>query len=252
MKRILSQRHIDVLAQFAWSRVLLAFDFDGTLAPIVPDRERATMRDSTKELFERVARLYPCAVISGRGRDDVARRTNGVPVRHILGNHGLEPGEHLAEFEALMKRIRPQLEEQLSALNGIDVEDKRYSLAIHYRRSRAKREARKLIHATIAGLSLPLRTIPGKLVVNVVPEAAAHKGDAVVALRESEGVDTIVYVGDDATDEDVFELDLPGRLLSIRVGLSQRSSAPYYIRNQREIDLLLRQLARLRERNGKS
>ncbi len=246
MKRLLSPRNVDVLAQFAWSRVLLAFDFDGTLAPIVAARDEASMRAPTRELLGRVCQLYPCAVISGRSRTDVARRLRGLRVRHIMGNHGLEPGKHMATFERLIIAARPQLEAALAGKQGVDIEDKRFSLAIHYRRSRSKREARRAIHDAVAGLPIPMRTIPGKLVVNVLPERAPHKGDALMRLRAEEGTDTAIYVGDDATDEDVFELDQPGRLLSIRVGRARSSAAAYYLRNQGEIDGLLSQLARLR------
>jgi trehalose 6-phosphate phosphatase len=83
-------------------------------------------------------------------------------------------------------------------------------------------------------------------VVNLVPERAPHKGDALLALRAKEGADTALYVGDDITDEDVFELDQPGRLLSIRVGQSKRSAAAYFLRNQREIDVFLDRLVKFR------
>jgi trehalose 6-phosphate phosphatase len=250
MKRILAQPNLEVLAQFAWSRVLVAFDFDGTLAPIVADRDAARMRNTTEALLSRVCKLYPCAIISGRSRDDVTRRINGMQVRHILGNHGLEPGEHMWTFERETATIRPELERALAALPGVDVEDKRFSLAIHYRRSRRKRDARRAIHDAVARLPLRVRTIPGKLVINVLPEQAPHKGDALIRLRADDGADTAIYVGDDATDEDVFELDQPGRLLSIRVGQSRASSASYYLRHQGEIDSLLRRLVRLREQKG--
>ena len=247
MKNILAPANVEVLAQFAWSRVLLAFDFDGTLAPIVPARDDARMRASTVELFERLCRAYPCAVISGRGRDDVARRTNGARLTHILGNHGLEPGEHMHTFERQIRQILPTLEAELADQAGVDIEDKRFSLAVHYRRSRAKRVARRRIHEAIASLDLGLRTIPGKLVVNVMPKHAPHKGDALQRLRAEVGADTAVYVGDDSTDEDVFQLDQPGRLLSIRIGRSMKSAAQYYLRDQREIDTLLRRLLRFRQ-----
>jgi trehalose 6-phosphate phosphatase len=250
MMRILSRQNIEVLAQFAWSRVLLAFDFDGTLAPIVADRNEAEMRAPTRELLARVCGLYPCAVISGRSRTDVAGRLKGLGVRRIMGNHGLEPGKHMASFERQIVAIRPELEAALLGKQGVDLEDKRFSLAVHYRRSRSKREARKAIHDAVARLPIPMRTIPGKLVVNVIPERAPHKGDALVYLRAAEGMDTAIYVGDDATDEDVFTLDQPGRLLSIRVGLARSSSALYYLRNQVEMDALLLQLARLRAGKG--
>lgn len=246
MKHILSPANVEVLAQFAWSRVLLAFDFDGTLAPIVSARDEARMRESTSTLFDEVCALYPCAVISGRGREDVARRTNGAALSHILGNHGLEPGEHLSAFEQQIAAITPSLETALADEAGVDLENKRFSLAVHYRRSRQKRVARKRIHEAVAALGLNLRTIPGKLVVNVLPERAPHKGDALVRLRALEGADTAMYVGDDATDEDVFELDQPGRLLSIRIGRSEKSRAHYYLRHQREIDTLLRRLIAFR------
>ena len=51
--------------------------------------------------------------------------------------------------------------------------------------------------------------MPGKLVVNVVPARALNKGDALIGLRTNERADTALYVGDDITDEDVFELDQP-------------------------------------------
>jgi len=53
-------------------------------------------------------------------------------------------------------------------------------------------------------------------------------------------------VGDDVTDEDVFKLDQPGRLLTVRIGESQSSSASYFLRNQHQIDRLLAMLVALR------
>jgi trehalose 6-phosphate phosphatase len=174
---------------------------------------------------------------------------NGAPVRYIVGNHGLEPGPHMSAFEAEMAEVRPRLERALLEHRGVDVEDKRFSLAVHYRRSRRKRDARQAIHEAIEKLPHRLRIIPGKLVVNVLPERAPHKGDALLHLRSEAGADTAIYVGDDATDEDVFELDQPGRLLSIRVGNSRTSAAAYCIAGQRDVDTLLRRLARLREKD---
>ncbi len=71
-------------------------------------------------------------------------------------------------------------------------------------------------------------------------------GFATSSERSHFACDTVIYVGDDITDEDVFQLDRPGQLLSIRVGRKQTSAAPYYIRNQAEIDRLLETLVALR------
>src|SRR5688572_28246449 len=98
MLHILAKRHIQKLAEFASSNVLVAFDYDGTLAPIVADPALARMRPGTRRLLASVARRYPCVVISGRARHDVLSRVGGVPVWHVSGNHGLEPWAQNAEY----------------------------------------------------------------------------------------------------------------------------------------------------------
>src|SRR5262245_9730135 len=99
MRRLLTPRNRELLRSFLQAKVLLAFDYDGTLAPIVTDPDQAYMRESTRNLLDHVARAYPCVVISGRARADVASRLGGAPVRDVVGNHGSEPftdAEHLA------------------------------------------------------------------------------------------------------------------------------------------------------------
>ena len=66
MKHILAAPQRELLAQLAWSNVLLGFDYDGTLAPIVADPARAELRADTRRLLTRLAELYPCVVVSGR------------------------------------------------------------------------------------------------------------------------------------------------------------------------------------------
>jgi len=247
MKRLLLPRNVEVLEQIACSRVLLAFDFDGTLAPIVATREAAQMRRPTFELFKRVCALYPTAVISGRSRRDVAARIKGAGVRYVVGNHGLEPGADSPETELALREARAVLGRLAAKTQGLDLEDKRYSLALHYRRARRKQAARASVLAAVSGLRPPLRVVPGKFVLNVVLASAPDKGDALLDLRERERADLALYVGDDVTDEDVFRLDQPGRLLSVRVERSRTSAAAWFLRDQREMDQLLKRLVTFRE-----
>jgi trehalose 6-phosphate phosphatase len=242
MKHILSRANVEILAQFAWSRMLLAFDFDGTLAPIVHDRDEAGMRSATRKALALACERFPTAVISGRSLSDVEQRLCGIPVKHVVGNHGLEPTVDMERFASIVRRMRPVLEATLREHQGVEIEDKEYSVAIHYRKSRAKRNARAAIHRAIASLPDMPRVMPGKLVVNLLPEGAPHKGIALEEIRAREGADTAIFVGDDVTDEDVFELDRPGKLLGIRVGQSRSSAALFYIRNQLEMDTLLERL----------
>jgi trehalose 6-phosphate phosphatase len=245
MRNILTPGNRQVLEQFAFSNVLIAFDFDGTLAPIVSDPESAAMRPRTRELLEVLAKQYPCVVISGRGQADTRERLNGIGVRGVIGNHGAESRRGLNGFAHEIRRWRPLLEAELTGQQGVMIEDKTHSIAIHYRRSRQKRRAREAALRAAASLG-PIRILGGKQVVNLLPHGAPHKGDALERERERLRCDTAIYVGDDETDEDVFQLDQPGRLLTIRVGAKQASQAAYCIRDQRQIDPLIAALSALR------
>jgi trehalose 6-phosphate phosphatase len=246
---ILRPANLGVLEDFARSSVLVALDYDGTLAPIVDDPDRAEMRPRTRRLLQSLARVYPVAVISGRARTDVARRLRDVAVASIIGNHGVESWHIAGGRLAEVRRWLPVLADALAPYKGVAIEDKSYSLAIHYRQSREKKRARAAILTAAAALP-GVRIIAGKQVVNVLPRDAPHKGIALERERDRLGCDTAIYVGDDQTDEDVFTLDQPGRLLAVRVGLGGRSAATYGIANQRAIDRLLGCLEQYRRHAG--
>ena len=245
MRDILAPASRDELRRFARARTLVALDFDGTLAPIVTDPDRAAMRPSTRRLLERVARAYPCVVISGRSRDDVGRRLRGVPLAGVVGNHGLEPWHAESRATRGVRRWIPLLEEELGAIPGLAIEDKGLSIAVHYRQCRGKAKARALILAAATRLG-PARLLGGKQVLNILPAGAPHKGLALERAMARLQCEAAVYVGDDETDEDVFALGRPGRLLGIRVGRKRGSSAAFYVRAQADVDRLLRALLALR------
>jgi trehalose 6-phosphate phosphatase len=245
MRYILARRHEPTLARFASSNVLLAFDYDGTLAPIAHEPRRAQLPHSTRRLLKAIAFRYPCIVISGRGRADVARMLAAIPVWAIFGNHGLEP---LGQRPAYARQVREwiaRLEQQLTAYPGVAIEDKTYSLTVHYRRTRAKRRVARAIRATAARLP-GSRVMGGRHAVNIIPTGAPHKGAALERARRLLACDYAIYVGDDETDEDVFRISPSDHLLSVRIGRTRASAAAYYLRAQPEIDLLLRALLRLR------
>lgn len=135
----------------------------------------------------------------------------------------------------------------LAAVNGVAVEDKHHSLAVHYRTAAEKRQARLAIRRAIATLPADMRLVAGKLVINVVPERAPDKGQALYAPIAREQATRALFIGDDDTDEDVFRQVADGRVLTVRIGESKRSAAAYYLRAQGEIELLLRILIELRQ-----
>ena len=235
---LFSRPNRDLLEMFAWSNVLLAFDYDGTLAPLVDAPARATMRASTRRLLARASRLYPSVVITGRARADVLGRLRHIEVCRVVGNHGAEPAPNGDVMRRRVQRWLPVLKTRLSRLQGVVIEDKGFSVAVHYRHARERSSTRRAVLSAARSLK-DARLVGGKLVVNIVVPDAPHKGLALERERAHFACDTVIYVGDDETDEDVFQIDRPGQLLSVRVGRKRTSAAPYFIRNQAEIDRVL-------------
>ena len=241
MRPIFSSRNIELLKKFAAVNTLAAFDFDGTLAPVVPKPEDAAMRPGTHRLMSELASLCPCVVVTGRSRESMQRKLRGIPLKEVVGNHGIEPWNVSPEMTRAVKQWLPVLHRALDKIPGVLVEDKRYSITVHFRNARDKRAAR------VAVLSIA-RTLPGamllggKQVVNILTAAAPGKGQAVERARQELKCDKVIYVGDEKTDEDVFAYKMGGAMLSIRVGSSRSSAAEFYIHDQREIDRLLRTL----------
>jgi trehalose 6-phosphate phosphatase len=245
MPNILAPRHLPALARFAASNVLVAFDYDGTLAPIVTDPARARMHASTARLLRSVADCYPCAVISGRMLADLASHVEGIPLRHLTGNHGIEPWGETQRFASRVRQWVGPLRMRLDGEPGIRIEDKAYSVTLHYRRAHNKRRAFQLIHDAVRPLS-GARTIDGKDTVNVVPRGAPNKGVALERVRDQLGCARAIYIGDDETDEDAFAAGTSEELLSIRVGRKRGSRAQYWLSAQTDVDAFLRFLLRLR------
>src|SRR5688572_22644149 len=242
---LFSPSNHDLLETFAWSNVLLAFDYDGTLAPLVNAPAHATMRASTRRLLACASMLYPCVVITGRAKADALGRLRHVEVCRVVGNHGAEPSPDADAMRRRVQRWLPVLTGRLARRQGVVIEDKGFSVAVHYRRARERNSTRRAVLSAARSLK-DVRLVGGKLVVNFVVPHAPHKGLALERERSHYGCDTVIYVGDDETDEDVFQIDRPGQLLSIRVGKKRTSAAPYYIRNQAEIDSVLETLVAVR------
>jgi trehalose 6-phosphate phosphatase len=242
---ILSPRHHDVLASFATSNVLLAFDYDGTLAPIVATPERARMRERTRRLLAEVAQCYPCVVISGRTLADVSQRLDGVPVWYTFGNHGFEPSSGTEQHAARVRDWVARLQSDLPRTRGLVLEPKRYSATIHYRHVRSKPVILRKIEEIIRELP-EVRAIGGSDAINLLPSGGPNKGIALQQARRLFACDTAIYVGDDETDEDAFRSAAGDRLLAIRVGTRGSSAARYRLRSQKEMDRLLLALVELR------
>lgn len=243
MQYILSRSSCQILRRLSEGKTLCAFDFDGTLAPIVDRPEDAGMTDRTRQLLTRLAALYPCVILSGRGRADLLVKLGGVGVTRAIGNHGAETEHDSSHARSQVRKWKAVVELGLAPLPGLWVEDKGLSLAVHYRHSPQKSEARRRIHEVTHGLP-QVRIVGGKQVVNLVIDNAPNKGQALVAERDRLHCTSVLYVGDDDNDEDAFAAG--GDIIAVRVGLKRKSHALYYLRNQSEVDRLLELMVLLR------
>ena len=254
MRYLLAPRNRPVLERFARRDLVLVFDFDGTLAPIVADRSAARMRARTRRLFRQVARLYPSAVISGRGLRNIQPRLKGIKLACIIGNHGAEWTGDRGSRHTLrntVRRWRGVLQERLGAVRGVEIEDKELSLTVHFRKTRDRRKAEAAIRRASRGLP-GARAMGGKCIVNILPARSPDKGIAFRQIRKKLGGTAALYVGDDVTDEDVFKLTPNPTVLTIRVGLRRSSRASYYLKDQNEIDELLEGLLTARRAGEES
>ena len=250
--------------------LLLFLDFDGTLASIVPHPDAARLPAGVRASLAALRRLPACrvTVVSGRALADIRPRI-GLRRLTYAGNHGLEmagPGVRFQHPELRRHRrplaaLLPALRRRLRGLPGVLVEDKGATLSVHYRRLAAaqlpafRRAVDTVLRPQLDAGRVRLRH--GKKVLELRPPVPWHKGAAVRWLLRNpfRGADgrgaSIVYLGDDETDEDAFAA-LPPSALTIRVGRSRRSAAQYYLRDPAQVAEFLARLVRLRRAQARS
>lgn len=216
------------------SRLLIGLDLDGTLVALRPRPGQVRLPPSTRRLLSRLARRpgVSVAIVSGRALPDLRRRA-AAPGVLLGGNHGLElPGW----VHPAARRARPRLEAALrelrAALPRLLIEDKRWSLSVHDRRGAAQAE----VAAVARRRRLRLRR--GKKVLELLPAADWHKGHA---LRKLAAGGRILYIGDDATDEEAFR-SLGRGALTVKVG-EGRTAARYRLADVGAVRRLLAALA---------
>lgn len=212
------------------ARPLLAFDFDGTLAPIVALPSMARMPPPVSACLARIAAQWPVAIVTGREVADVRQRLDFAP-KYVVGSHGAEGAlaDPAPMWVSAMALARDWLQPHLPTLAalGVSVEDKRSSMALHYRLAPDVARARRYLERLARTASPALHVFGGKMVFNIVPARAPDKADAVLALVQQEGAGTALFVGDDLNDEPVFQR-APPDWLTIKVGpVTARSRARF-------------------------
>lgn len=242
-----------LLRAAAGRRLALFLDYDGTLTPIVERPEDAVLDDGTRAVLRRLAGRHAVAIVSGRDLEDVRARV-GLDDIEYAGCHGFEiAGPRGNRVHAAAAAAAPQLgaaadmvAHDTRGVAGVQLERKRFSVAVHYRR--APESARHAVHEAVLRAQArhpALRVTEGKKVYELQPDVDWDKGRAVLWLIETLGLQDAlpVYIGDDATDEDAFRA-LAGRGVGIAVQEAPRpTAASYSLSGPAEVRALLAALA---------
>ena len=185
--------------------VLFGIDFDGTLAPLVAHPDQAAADPRAISALERIAGApgVEVAIVSGRGWADLHTRTGDVAGVSLVGGHGTETGPG-GESDDLT-RVEERLTSAVESLPGAWIEHKNHSLGLHYRAvdSGDLRQVLDDLREWVTGQS-NLHLLESKRILEIGARPLS-KAAAMADLKESFGSDIMVYIGDDTTDESVFE-----------------------------------------------
>lgn len=232
--------------------LLVACDYDGTLAPIVSNPSDARADRESLVALRALAQMpgTHVAVVSGRSLGDLSAMIGEIEGVHLVGSHGSEFDVGFAdEISKDAIELRKRVEAELSRIAGRDggfgIETKPASVAFHYRNADEKlaEDAVKEIEAGCASWE-GVHVKRGKMVIEL-GVVNTNKGMALEVLRKRLGVTACMFMGDDVTDEDAFAT-LTGPDLGIKVGAGA-SAASYRVGDTHDIAKLLARLTQLRQ-----
>ncbi|GAA3026243.1 trehalose-phosphatase [Actinokineospora globicatena] len=205
-------------------RLLVACDYDGTLAPIVENPENARPHTESVGALRSLAGLHEttAAVISGRALRDLATLSRLPAEVHLVGSHGSEFDVgfvHALDADArdLHRRIEAELEKLTEGAEGVHLEVKPASIAVHVRRA-PDHVADDVLGKVRSGPSTwtGVQVTEGKAVIELAV-VQTDKGHALDVLRHQAGATAAIFVGDDVTDEKAFTR-LAGPDVGVKVG----------------------------------
>ena len=231
---------------------LILLDYDGTLVDYKMAPQEAT---PSKKLLASLLKLNgspntKLVIISGRAYQDIDGFVGHLPI-DIVAEHGAMIRENeiwkelVPDDEIWKQSVFPILNRATENCSGTFIEEKRFSLAWHYRNAEQETgfsASRKLITALSAKTqALNLKITDGNKVVEV-KKKDIDKGKGTLYLLENNHYDFILSIGDDKTDEDMFEvLANNSNAYTIKVGDGD-TLAKYRLENVQNVIVLLNEL----------
>ena len=228
-------------------------DYDGTLMPFYGAPADAAPDAEVLHLLQTLAARPRTSVhiVSGRTRSSLERWLGDLPIG-IYAEHGFwSRPTHDAWWQPVdgisfewKERVRPILEHFTSITPGALVEEKTASIAWHHRMSgeggaRQAKDLQILLEELLS--NTPVEVIEGDMVVEIRPQGVNKGNVARAILSDAPPATTVLAIGDDATDEDLFGA-LPEASLTVHVG-PRPSVARYRVAEVATVRSLLHQLA---------
>jgi len=241
----------------ALGRPAVFLDYDGTLTPIVEQPAEAMLDRGVRRTIRRLARVADVAIVSGRQLDDLVPRvgiegiayagSHGLEVQHVDGHRTVHGGA--SAFVDDVRSAARSLDRRLHSTNGVFIEQKRFSVAVHYRLApRVRVQYIRDVVFEVAVACSRLQVLPGKEMLELRPCTAWDKGAAVAFLASELATPPAmpVFIGDDFTDENAFCVVGP-RGVGIAIGEARTTAARFGLADtadvHRWIDALVMQLA---------
>jgi len=270
MKHLLEVSH-EWQDQVRKNSLMLFLDYDGTLTPIVEFPDKAKLSIRMRKMLGSLLTLdeVKFAIVSGRSLEQV-KAFVGIPEAVYVGNYGLEvegPGikyihPGAVSGAALIGNIAERLKSAFDKTSGIIVEDKTYTLSVHYRL--AKEENLEQNRMRLFKIIFPyleqsqILLTQGKKVWELRPAAEWNKASAMLWLSSQFSASMpkrsflSMYIGDDKADEACFAiLGLEGLGVRITADPSEPTDAEYYLRNTDELYEFLKTVKDLKSKDGR-
>ncbi|RAK06324.1 trehalose 6-phosphate phosphatase [Halanaerobium saccharolyticum] len=237
--------------------IFLFLDYDGTLAPFKVDPLSAFALPEAESSLKKLekSQKYHLSLVSGRKLSELKKMID-LNRCHYAGSHGLEIEMSFTkgviyphqkqELDVLSRKNYQKSREKYSKLDGVRVEDKGFGLALHFESENEQSAEEKKLQALFENTAY--QVLSGRKLIEIRP-VGWDKGKAINyisdQIRKNLEIDNIlrIYIGDDRTDEDAFEVIKDGITIYVQNEDDLNTEAEYYLKNPEDTAELLKVIA---------
>ena len=231
--------------------ILLFLDYDGTLAPFKNDPLTAFVLPEIKNSLDKLEKSskYYLSLVSGRKLNELKKMID-LSHSNYAGSHGLEieviyPYQN-QKIDVLSKKNYQKVKEEFLQAESVELEDKGFGFALHFKSELKKKEAKKELKVLFENTAY--QVLSGRKIIEIRPKGW-DKGKAVnyitdqikANLNLANGLR--IYIGDDRTDEDAFKVVKDGITIYVQNENDLNTEAEFYLKDPSDTAELLKKFA---------